>query len=172
MLPFGTTWVPVDGSIDTTKTRRMSLIASGKRDLPGHLLRHELVSHIREENLDVEVLGRGYVPFEDKADGLAPYKFSVVIENVQEPHYFTEKLIDAILCETVPIYWGCRNIEDFIDPSCMIRCNNKEELIAAIEGADDAMYQERIGALRAARDTALHWANFNTRAATALLESL
>jgi len=34
---------------------------------------------------------------------LTPYRYSVVIENVREPGYFSEKLVDALLCGTVPI---------------------------------------------------------------------
>ena len=120
----------------------------------------------------MDVLGRGYAPFDSKADGLAPFRFSVIIENVRERNYFTEKLVDAILCETVPIYWGCPNIGDFIDPACMIQCDSEAEVLAAIRDADEATFDRHVAPLRAARGAALHWANLELRAATALHDSL
>ena len=49
---------------------------------------------LRREESDAAILGRGYRPFERKSDGLAPYRFSIVIENFAEPAFFTEKLIE------------------------------------------------------------------------------
>ena len=48
-----------------------------------------------------------------KEDGLKSYKYSIIIENSSEVNYFTEKLIDACLLETVPIYWGAPNISEY-----------------------------------------------------------
>lgn len=170
--PFGTSWVPHEAGEKAVKTHRMSLIASAKRDSAGHLLRHEMVDFVREKQPDVTVLGRGYAPFENKQDGLAPYKFSVVIENTQEPNYFTEKIVDAVLCETVPIYWGCPNIAEFFDPSCIIICENAQQLKAAITAADDAQFAAMVPALRKAKHQAAHWSDLEGRAARAVQATL
>ena len=148
------------------------MIASSKRDTEGHLLRHELVDLVKAEGLDVAVLGRGYAPFEAKADGLAPYRFSVVIENLQEPNYFTEKIVDAVLCETVPIYWGCPNIGDFFDPKALIICNTVAELKDAITSADASLYAKMRPAVQAAKPQAVHWADLAGRAARAIHDTL
>lgn len=132
-FPYGTTWVPQWRDLVRIKSRQCSLIASAKRDTEGHRLRHALAGWARSTGQDVDVMGRGYVAFESKADGLAPYRFSVVIENVRERNYFSEKLVDAVLCNTVPIYWGCPNIGDFIDTSGIIQCNCEADLRAAVE---------------------------------------
>ena len=86
--------------------------------------------YIKTNNLPVDVLGRGYVPFENKWEGLLPYHYSIVIENAQEPYYFTEKIIDAMMCNTIPIYWGTPNIGDYFDVTGMVICNNVPELIS------------------------------------------
>lgn len=117
----------------------------------------------------MDVMGRGYKPFDRKSDGLAPYRFSVVIENVREPNYFTEKLVDAVLCETVPIYWGCPNIDRFLDPEGMILCNSAEDVRNAIRHADAAEYERRLPALRAIKEKAAHWGDLETRAAQVVL---
>ena len=171
-LPFGTTWVPEWQALDLSKDRDISLIASAKCDHPGHKLRHEIVNHIQASNLEIDILGRGYAPFDKKSDGHARYRYSVVIENVREPNYFTEKLIDAILCDCVPIYWGCPNIEEFFGTEGMILCNSADDIKRALTtaGADD--YAARRPALKAAREAAEHFGAFETRAARLLLETL
>ncbi len=170
-FPFGSTWVPEWQDIDTTKHRDMSLIASSKRDLEGHKLRHSIVEWAESESIQMDVMGRGYKPFKHKADGLAPYRFSVIIENVREPNYFTEKLLDAILCDCVPIYWGCPNIARFMDTGGMILCETQDDLRAAIRRADEAVFAEKLPALQAIKDKAAYWGDLETRAAQAVLEA-
>ncbi len=63
----------------------------------------------------VDVLGKGYAPFENKEDGLLPYLFSIVIENCKEPEYFSEKLLDCFFTKTIPIFWGEGNVEEYFD---------------------------------------------------------
>lgn len=98
--------MPECRDLDVKKSRMVSLIVSSKRDLERHVLRHGTVEWAARNGNDLDVMGRGHKPFENKSEGLAPYRFSVVVENVQEPNYFTEKLVDAVLSECVPIYWG------------------------------------------------------------------
>lgn len=169
-FPFGSTWLTQPDSLDLTKTAMCSLIASAKRDLEGHLLRHAVVDWVRQTGQPVEVMGRGYRPFADKSEGLAPYRYSVVIENVRERNYFSEKLVDAVLCETVPIYWGCPNIDDFFDLTAMIVCNSFEDVKEAIASMSQADYAARQPVLRQQRKAAEVYADFAGRAARLLLE--
>ncbi|QGY00289.1 hypothetical protein EI983_03680 [Roseovarius faecimaris] len=168
-FPFGSTWVPDWQSRDKTKTKMCSLIASSKRSQTGHVLRHAIADWITTEGLDVDLMGGGYAPFADKADGLAPYRYSVVIENVTERNYFTEKLVDAILCDTVPIYWGCPNISDFFDTSGMVICQDEDGLRRAISSMSGDDYDARLPALRAMQDKAARYGDIFTRAAQAVL---
>jgi len=171
-LPYGTTWVPDYDEVTLEKTRHMSLIASGKRDHEGHQLRHRLVQHVQQAQLDVDILGRGYAPFDRKSEGLAPYRFSVVIENVREPNYFSEKLVDAILCETVPIYWGCPNIADFINTKGMVICDTQDDVQRAIAAASLAQYDALVPALLDAKPQAVSFIDLELRAAETLKASL
>ncbi|SDD06455.1 hypothetical protein [Ruegeria marina] len=170
LLPFGTTWVPDWRDLAPEKTLNCSLIASAKRDSEGHKLRHAVVDWVRETGQDVAVLGRGYRPFESKADGLVPYRYSVVIENVRERNYFSEKLLDSVFCETVPIYWGCPNIADFVDPSAMILCETAEQVRAAVLQANPEDYAARLPALRALKEQLAPFADHELRAAQIILE--
>ena len=165
----GSTWVPEWRDLDRTKTRMTSLIASAKRSQDGHKLRHSTADWARVEGLDLDVMGGGYIPFGAKSEGLAPYRYSVVIDNVRERNYFTEKLIDAVLCGTVPIYWGCPNISDFIDTRGMILCESAEDIQQAVRGASDAQYRALAPSLAAVRDVADDWGDYMGRAARAVL---
>jgi hypothetical protein len=48
------------------------------------------------------------------------YKFMICFENVSQPNYFTEKLINAYYNETIPIYWGCPNIDHYVNMSSIL----------------------------------------------------
>lgn len=170
VIPFGTTWVPEWESLDTSKDRNLSLIASSKRSLSGHKLRHTCVNWLRKEKINADVMGRGYEPFERKSDGLARYRFSVIIENSREVNYFTEKLIDAILCRTIPIYWGCPNIGDYFDTRGMIICETFDDVQNAIRSAGPKLYDEMRFSLEANISIAAYYANYHERLANALLE--
>ena len=166
---FGTTWVPDFAEIDLTKTEAVSLVASGKRKLEGHKLRHAVVRACETAHADVAIMGRGYEPFERKSDGLARFRYSVVIENSRERNYFTEKLIDAIVCDTIPIYWGCPNIGDFFDPRGMIVCESEAEIMAAIAAAGPAGYAALLPHCRENRIVAPRFFDYERRIAERLL---
>ncbi|MEX0282991.1 MAG: hypothetical protein AB3N23_00115 [Paracoccaceae bacterium] len=170
-LPFGSTWVPEWRDLQIEKTRLMSVIASAKRSQPGHYPRHSTIAWALENGMDLDALGGGYKPFEHKRDGLAPYMYSVVIENVREENYFTEKLIDAILCDTVPIYWGCPNIADFLDTGGLILCETEKDIRAAVQGASIEQYASLLPKLTAIKEQADHWGRTFERAALALLDT-
>ncbi|MGV6805740.1 MAG: glycosyltransferase family 10 domain-containing protein [Ruegeria sp.] len=171
-LPYGVTMVPDWRDLDVTKTRSCSLIASAKRDLEGHQLRHKVINWARESGADIDIMGRGYTPFERKSDGLATYRFSVVIENVRERNYFSEKLTDAILCSTVPIYWGCPNVGDFFDTAGMILCETEIDIQKAVESLSDDEYDARLPHLQAIQPRAEKFGNFDLRVAEALRTEL
>ncbi len=168
LFPFGSTWVPDWREVDTAKDQLISCIVSKKRRLPGHQLRHEIADWAIAQNISVDIIGHAYRPFDKKKDGLAPYRFSIVIENSVQPNYFTEKLIDAVLCETVPIYWGCPNIDRFLDTRGMIICKDKDDIRRAVLAASEKLYQKKLPHLLAVKERAARFGEFEKRAAEAV----
>jgi len=71
---------------------------------------------------------------EDDKKYLFNSQFHIVIESSCINNYFTEKLIDAFLTKTVPIYWGCPNIHKFFDPRGMIICEGEQGILNACNG--------------------------------------
>ena len=171
-FPYGTTWVPNWRDLSPEKTAMCSLIASAKRDSQGHKLRHDVVDWVRDTGQDVQIMGRGYTPFEDKAHGLAPFRYSIVIENGREANYFTEKLLDTVFCRTVPIYWGCPNIDQFCDPSSIIICNSLDDIQRAVAAMSVEDYTARLPGLTALAEELAPYADWERRAAEAIRNSL
>jgi FkbM family methyltransferase len=63
-------------------------------------------------------------PHSQKFVTLAEHRYSVCFENIYDPFwskgYVSEKLLDCLMCGTVPIYLGCYNIEEYIPLQCLI----------------------------------------------------
>lgn len=171
-FPYGTTWVPNWRDLSLEKTRMTSLIASAKRDTTGHKLRHSVVDWAQSGDQDLDVMGRGYTPFEAKSDGLAPYRYSIVIENMREPNYFSEKLLDSVFCSTVPIYWGCPNLDRFVDPDGIIQCASEDDIRNAVQNVSEADFRERLPRLEALKTQLEPFCDLERRAAVAIRESL
>jgi len=51
---------------------------------------------------------------------ISKYKFMICFENSSVKNYFTEKLLNAFNCGSIPIYWGCPNVDDFINMSSIL----------------------------------------------------
>ena len=51
-------------------------------------------------------------------------------------NWFTEKLIDCFATGTIPIYWGCPNIEEFFNKDGIIQVNNIDELLETTTNLD------------------------------------
>jgi len=170
-MPVVESWVkPRQQGHRYDKTKACSLIASAKQDLDGHKLRHQVAYWVKENNLDVELLGRGFKSFDQKEEGLAPYRYSVIVENCQEQNYFTEKLLDCFLCDTMPIYWGCPNIEDYFNKSGMIICHSEEELRNAIVNTHAPLSEEQSRSLEKNKKIAQKNSSLNMRL-TELIET-
>ncbi|WP_413666872.1 hypothetical protein ACEN9X_20360 [Mucilaginibacter sp. Mucisp86] len=83
----------------------------------------------------------------DKYDGLWQHYYHFMRENSFEPGYFTEKIVDPIVTETLCFYDGCPDLEKFIDERSFVRVNVKEPLDAAdliINAIQNNEYSRRI----------------------------
>jgi hypothetical protein len=115
------------GKVANKKTKVMSIMVSQKLYTPGHKYRHELVSHILKHRLPIDIWGNGtkiytqrfpennniYGDFKSMAEMCENYMFTIAIENTSHDHYFTEKIVNPLLYDTIPLYWGCKKIEEY-----------------------------------------------------------
>ena len=169
---FGSTFLKNLDKIDIQKNNLASLIASSQNKLKGHKLRHKIAKYIKNNELNIAVIGRGYKPFENKEDGLKSFRYSIVIENSSEQDYFTEKLVDACLLETIPIYWGAPNISKYFDIRGFIVCNSSDEIENALKNLSIRDYNRKIKWIKKNKEIALYHANLMKRAALIIREHL
>ena len=87
-----------------------------------------------------------------------------MIEDAREPGYISEKLIDAFLCRTVPIYWGAPDIAEWFDPAGMILVDGEADILSAVQGLGARDHDEFASALEANRDRALRLSQGKRRA--------
>lgn len=88
---------------------------------------------------------------ESKRRFLGQYKFNIAFENSAAPGYITEKLTDAYLGNTVPIYWGSDGDTAHYPKESMICANDyptMDALIARIKEVDenDELYLQILAA--------------------------
>jgi hypothetical protein len=99
------------------KEKLLSVVFSGKRGLIGHQLRQSLIPALKAEfsDRDIDIFGFGNHPIVDKAQAIDGYHYHLVIENDFMGNYVTEKICDAYLGFSEPIYIGAPNIQSFFD---------------------------------------------------------
>ena len=56
-------------------------------------------------------------------------------------YYFTEKIVDAFLTGTIPIYCGCPNIADYFDPKGIFHFQTLAELRALLPSLTPQVYE-------------------------------
>lgn len=71
-------------------------------------------------------------PCEDKHELLSQYKFTIAYENTAYPGYVTEKMIDAIVSASIPVYLGAPDITEQVPASAFVdaRAFSSPEAIA------------------------------------------
>ena len=121
----------------------IDIYGAGWKDELGIAYKGELSSyHNKQNNIK-----------ETKYDALIRYKYSICIENCSINNYFTEKFTDAILCWTIPIYYGCNNIFEYFPPNSYyyIDINNPNVYDEIINIIAKPITNENIKALEEAR---------------------
>jgi hypothetical protein len=109
----------------TVKNKIMSIILSNKTMAPGHKYRHDIVKEIISHKLPIDIYGRGSNkykyedrikgPFNDDMQPYGDYYFTIAIENFQLNAYVSEKIMSPIMHNTMPIYLGCKNIDNYLE---------------------------------------------------------
>ena len=125
VIPSACPWVK-DRQI-FPKTKTVSIIASSKRDAPGHQFRHIVIETFKEH---LDVFGGGYNPIPEKGIGLNDYMFSFAIENINVDGYFTEKITDCFATGTIPVYWGDPTISHHFLEEGIVRINDDFDILS------------------------------------------
>ena len=176
---LGLTFDQAASFVSGPKSKVLSCICSSQEFLPGHRLRKSFVKYLSKQDVPCDIFGSGWRQGElgslylgplgsyhdrgrdqnqtTKVDGLAPYQYSICIENTCSRNYFTEKITDCFICGTVPIYFGCPNIEDYFPPLSYrkIDIRSKTALQDLKRIVSSPPCEQTLLALRQARDLVL-----------------
>lgn len=145
-LPFGGCWIKEKDWRVYPKTKNISIIASFKKILEGHKLRHAVVERYGSEFEGI--FGSGYQPVDYKLGSLKDYRYSIVIENMRGNYFFTEKLIDCFATGTIPVYWGMPGIERFFNPEGIITFNDVKDMKRVMALLTPEEYERRLPAIQ------------------------
>jgi hypothetical protein len=167
-------WVNIPKPIQLSgkKQDRIVNILSNKNCDEGHLKRIELCKTPDYINIS-DTFGKdnyfrlnnycGEVIDERKENILLEYKYHLVVENNKEYNYATEKLWDALICECLPFYWGCPNLEEYLDPLCFVRLD-LNDIPGSIEIIKKAMkedwWSQRINIIRREKEKVINELGF------------
>lgn len=93
----------------------------------------------------------------DKAQTMSQYRYALCFENTYHPvwthGYLTEKILDCMACGTVPVYYGCSNIDELVPPDCFIDYRRFEGDLKALDeylrGMSDEEYLGYVARMKA-----------------------
>ena len=72
-------------------------------------------------------------PVPDKNDFIKNYKFNIAFENSMCDGYTTEKIMEPMLVNSVPIYWGNKLIDRDFNPASFVNVSSYSSLEEAVE---------------------------------------
>lgn len=71
-------------------------------------------------------------------------KFHIACENQVMPNMYSEKILDCFKTKTVPIYYGCTNINKYFNPMGILRFNTIDEFESIIENLNEDTYDQML----------------------------
>ena len=149
---FGYMWYSRPAREISFKNKLMSIIVSEKQFAPGHLYRHQLVQKIIELNLPIDIYGRGSRQYKynrvigefNDAEPYETYSFSICIENTICNHYFSEKVITPLMYNCMPIYFGCKNLNKYLENVVILGGDIQKDIMVIITILNNpAMYYRK-----------------------------
>lgn len=110
---------------------------------------YELLSQYKKVDSGGRYLNNVGGPVENKMDFIKDYKFVLAFENTSYPGYTTEKIVEPMLVNSVPVYWGSPRIGRDFNRNSIVNLNDfssfQEAVDAIIElDSNDDLYKEKI----------------------------
>lgn len=153
---YGKTYDQITRTSLPKKHRLFSTLCSSKQQAHTmHARRYDFTQRLKAELPELDVYGHGVRYVKHKYEALDPYRFHLIIENHIAPDVWTEKLADAFLGLTLPIYCGCPNVFDYFPKGSLIPIdiNDFDGSLQIIQRlvSNPGEYERRLEAINEAR---------------------
>lgn len=159
----GVQWqINIPKSIHVTRYNKIISVLSAKNYDNGHIKRINFVKYMEKENQNkINIFGhknyhsfknyKGQLNGDKKENHYVDYKYCLAVENNMEFNYATEKIWESILCECLTFYWGCPNLETYIDSNAFVRLdldNFQESMNIINKAIKEDWWSQRIDIIR------------------------
>ena len=139
----------ITGDAFKYKTKNISILSSDKVMCELHKTRIQMAIKCKQLGL-----ADTYGTFDGgnllkTAETLTDYRYSIAIENIISPLFFTEKITNCFAAMTVPIYIGATDINNFFNPDGIIKINpdDIDNLENVLKQCSEKDYLERLPAI-------------------------
>jgi len=149
LFEYGTSWLDFN-SLKINKLKQITFITSSKSSTFGQKLRQEIYRMIKSKIYinDLNLFCHKSPPFyPNRNDFFSSASFHIAVENTKQDNWFTEKLIDCFITKTIPIYFGCPNLENWFDLSGVLTFNNLDELSEILSNLTSNLYYSKIDSI-------------------------
>lgn len=161
LMPHGLSWLKLNYIKifeNINKEYEVSYLCGAKNMIEGHFLRQELYKRENEITIpkkwfytlpDYIQVNKKYRRTDVNAKKVCWNKsmFHIAIENVKRENFYTEKILDAFLTKTLPIYYGCENIGEYFNENGILTFNSAQEAIEICNSLTENDYYSRIDAI-------------------------
>jgi hypothetical protein len=170
--------INIPASMPEKRLNKIISIISEKNFDDGHINRINFIKFLERKNEKsvIDVYGRenyhkfkcykGKLKDDKKENHFINYKYCLSVENNYETNYASEKIWEPILCEQLSFYWGCPNLEEYINPKAFVRLdfNNFTESLEIINKAiKENWWYQRIEIIREEKQKILNELGFFPR---------
>ena len=143
------------------KKLKVFFVCGNKQMVEGHKFRHKVYE--QKDKITIPSTWIYTCPSEEKLEHFKDSMFHVAVENVKKENFFTEKIIDAFLTRTVPVYRGCTNLDQFFDMGGVITFDTEDELVQILNSLTEEDYLKRKEAMETNYKLAFYWKDYYIR---------
>ena len=150
VLPNAKEFLPVDawvGDLECQKRDQITYMMSSKIWTKEHRMRFMILREVEGKNHlgSFEFMMHRSPPrIPSKEDFYRNAKFNIACENQAMTNMFTEKLLDCLRTLTIPIYYGCTNIEKYFNPRGLIRFDSFDQFKDIVYSLTPDTYEQML----------------------------
>jgi hypothetical protein len=164
LLSFGTTFLHSKDKYkelaSIKKEFEVSFLCGIKNRIEGQQLRQRIY---KKKDL-INIPNKWYYTLEGPKDPCYETSmFHICVENSKNQNYFTEKIVDALITKTIPLYYGCPNIEDYFDKRGFFTFDTEDELVILINSLTEKDYEDRKMYIKSNYQKAIYYAEYFMR---------